>query len=153
MNLFKNEDGKPRRRKPGAVDTLIGAHTEIRGDVLFSGGLHVDGKIKGKVLAISGEEASLSIAEDALVEGDVSVPILTVNGSVSGNVFASEKMTLAHNARVHGNVYYNVLEVQSGAEVNGQLVHDPRGEHFPASGSAESRGADVRELRQPRAVS
>lgn len=154
MNLFGGDDHSHKRnKKTGAVETLIGAHTEIRGDVLFSGGLHVDGRIKGKVLAVSGEDASLSIAEGGAVEGDVSVPILVVNGAVSGNVHASEKMTLAHSARVNGNVYYSDIEVQSGAEVNGQLVHDPRGDHFPGSAGNESRLAELRELRQPKAVS
>lgn len=150
MNLFGKDDPSAKRARGGTVETLIGSRTEIRGDVLFSGGLHVDGKIRGKVLSALGEDSSLSIAEGALVEGDVSVPILVVNGSVSGNVHASERMTLAHTARVNGNVYYNNIEVQSGAEVNGQLVHDPRGDHLP---TAESRTADVRELRLPKAVS
>lgn len=138
MSLFGGSD-KPRRRKPGTVDTLVGSNTEIRGDVLFSGGLHVDGRIKGKVLANVGEPASLSVSETGSIEGDVSVPILMVNGQVSGNVHAGEQMTLAPNARVTGNVYYNRLEVQGGAEVNGQMVHDPNGDRVPAS-VLESRG-------------
>lgn len=155
MNMFGKDDrsSSHRRSKSGEMETLIGLHTEVRGDVLFSGGLHVDGKIKGKVLATAGEGSSLSIAEGALVEGDVSVSILVVNGSVSGNVHTSEKLTLASTARVNGNVYYNEIEVQSGAEVNGQLVHDPRGDRFPTSSGGEPRTAEVRELRLPKSVS
>jgi cytoskeletal protein CcmA (bactofilin family) len=147
---------KPRKRKPGVVDTLVGSNTEIRGDVLFSGGLHVDGRIKGKVLAPQGDDASLSVSETGSIEGDISVPMLTVNGQVSGNVFASDKMVLAPNARVTGNVYYNRLEVQVGAEVNGQMVHDPTGDRAPAS-MHETRGdaatGDVRDLRRPKIAS
>ena len=154
MSLFSNKD-QPKRRKPTTVDTLVGSSTEIRGDVLFSGGLHVDGTIKGKVLANAGEQASLSISESGSIEGDVSVPILVVNGSVSGNVHASEKMTLASNARVNGNVYYNLLEVQGGAEVNGQMVHDPAGDRVPSS-VLETRSdvalADIRDLRRAKLV-
>lgn len=150
--MFGGRSGdKPRKRKPGTVDTLVGAGTEIRGDVLFSGGLHVDGCIKGKVLSSQGEEASLSVSETGSIEGDVSVPMLTVNGQVSGNIYASDKMVLAPNARVTGNVYYNRLEVQGGAEVNGQMVHDPGGERVPG-GLHEARGdgagGDVRDLRR-----
>ncbi len=158
MALFGSGGDKPRKRKPGGVDTLVGSNTEIRGDVLFTGGLHVDGSIKGKVLASPGD-STLSVSESGSIEGDISVPILTVNGQVSGNIFASEKMTLAPNARVTGNVYYNRLEVQAGAEVNGQLVHDPGGERAPAS-MQEMRGdaaagdvRDVRDLRRPKVVS
>lgn len=157
MALFGSDSSnKPRKRKSNSVDTLIGSSTEIRGDVLFSGGLHVDGRIKGKVLANSGEEASLSISETGAIEGDVSVPILTVNGSVSGNVHASEQMILAPNARVTGNVFYSKLEVQGGAEVNGQMVHDPNGDRAPAS-MHDTRGdmslTDVRDLRRPKLAS
>lgn len=150
MSLFSNKD-QASRRKPTTVDTLIGSNTEIRGDVLFSGGLHVDGAIKGKVLAAAGQQASLSVSETGSIEGDVSVPILVVNGTVSGNVHASEKMTLAAHARVNGNVYYNVLEVQGGAAVNGQMVHDPAGDRVPSS-VHETRSdvalADIRDLRR-----
>lgn len=152
MSLFGSSD-KPRKRKSTTVDTLVGGNTEIRGDVLFSGGLHVDGRIKGKVLANAGEAASLSVSETGSIEGDVSVPMLTINGQVSGNIFASEKMVLAQNARVTGNVYYNRLEVQGGAEVNGQIVHDPTGDRAPSS-MQETRGdsalGDVRDLRRPK---
>lgn len=148
MSLFSVDD--PKRRKPAAVETLVGSNTEIRGDVLFSGGLHVDGVVRGKVLAAGGETASLSVSETGAIEGDVSVSTLVVNGAVSGNVYASEKMTLAPNARVTGNVYYSRIEVQAGAEVNGQMVHDPTGERVPAS-MRESRaeaGGEVHELRR-----
>ena len=159
MALFGKNGDAPRKRKPGVVDTLVGSNTEIRGDVLFTGGLHVDGSIKGKVLSSPGDSATLSVSEGGSIEGDVSVPILTVNGHVSGNIYASDKMTLAPNARVTGNVYYNRLEVQAGAEVNGQLVHDPGGERAPAS-MQEMRGdavagdlRDVRDLRRPKVAS
>jgi cytoskeletal protein CcmA (bactofilin family) len=158
MGMFGGNKGaaKPRKRKAGTVDTLIGAHTEIRGDVLFSGGLHVDGRIKGKVLSAQGEDASLSVSESGSIEGDVSVPMLTVNGQVSGNIYASEKMVLAPNARVTGNVYYNRLEVQGGAEVNGQMVHDPNGDRTPGGmheSSAQAAGSEVRDLRRPKIAS
>lgn len=107
------------------VDTLIGRQTEVSGDVHFSGGLHVDGKIKGKVVAQSDKAASLSVAEGGCIEGDVRVPHIVLNGTVSGDVHASEKITLASKARVTGNVYYRIIEMEGGALVNGQLVHEP----------------------------
>ena len=146
-------DGKKKKGSTG-VDTLVGPTTEIRGDVLFAGGLHVDGRIKGKVLATIGNDASLSISESGHIEGDVSVPNIRINGTVSGNVHASEKVTLAPKAHVSGNVFYKVLEVQPGAEVNGQLVHDPEGSRNavqPSDGRGEPVLMDVRDLRRPKA--
>jgi len=107
-----------------SVDTLIGRQTEVLGDVHFAGGLHVDGKIKGKVIATTDKAASLSVSDTGTIEGDVRVPNIVLNGTVSGDVHASEKITLAVKARVTGNVYYKILEMEGGATVNGQLVHE-----------------------------
>lgn len=111
--------------KGGSVDSLIGRQTEILGDVRFAGGLHLDGRIKGSV-SVSGGDASatLSISETGAVEGDIRVPNLILNGTVVGDVQASEKLVLNAKARVNGNVHYKVLQMEAGATINGQLVHD-----------------------------
>lgn len=156
MSVFGGgSDDAAKRKKATAVNTLVGEQTEVRGDMLFSGGLHVDGRIHGKVISAVGEPASLSISEQGVIEGDISVPILTVNGTVSGNIYASEKMTLASRARVTGNVYYNVLEVQPGAEVNGQMVHDPTGDRAPTvigEPRAEGAAGAIHDLRRPKVI-
>lgn len=107
-----------------SVDTLVGRQTEIMGDIRFAGGLHVDGKIKGKVVSSGDKSASLSVSDVGSIEGDVNVPNVILNGQVNGDVRASVKVTLAAKARVTGNVYYRVIEIESGATVNGQLVHE-----------------------------
>ena len=107
-----------------SVDTLIGRQTEILGDIRFSGGLHVDGRIKGKVMSSGDKSASLSVSDVGTIEGDVNVPNIVLNGQVIGDVRATVKVTLASKARVTGNVYYRVIEMESGATVNGQLVHE-----------------------------
>lgn len=116
--------GSGNKGGDGVVDTLIGKQTEILGDVRFSGGLHVDGKIKGKVMADGAKGASLSVSENGSIEGDVSVPGVVLNGRVTGDVYATERIHLASKARVNGNVYYKILEMEAGAEINGQLVRD-----------------------------
>lgn len=131
-NMFGNNKTAPTSQKSsGAVDTLIGRQTELLGDVRFFGGLHVDGKIKGKVLAAADKSAVLSVSETGAIEGDVRVPHIVLNGTVVGDVHASERISLSVKARVTGNVYYKVLEMASGAAVNGQLVHE--GDEPPAA--------------------
>lgn len=129
MKLFNSST--QTRSNVGAVDTLIGRQTEVMGDVLFHGGLYVDGRVKGRVTGTSDKSASLSVSETGCIEGDVRVPTIVLNGMVIGDVYASEKVTLASKARVNGNVYYRILEMQAGAQVNGQLVHD-NGENVAA---------------------
>lgn len=109
--------------KGTTVDTLIGRQTEILGDVCFSGGLHVDGRVKGTVMASADKAAALSVSEAGMIEGDVRVPSIMLNGTVNGDVYATERLTLAAKARVNGNVYYRLLQMEPGAQINGQLVH------------------------------
>jgi cytoskeletal protein CcmA (bactofilin family) len=138
----------PKATSTSAVDTLIGRQSEILGDVRFSGGLHVDGKIKGKVIANSDKAASLSISETGSIEGDVRVPNIVLNGSVSGDVHASGKITLAAKARVTGNVYYKIIEMEGGAQVNGQMVHEAN----PGAAASEPDQATLDELSEARRV-
>lgn len=118
-------NGSSSASKGGSVDSLIGRQTEILGDVRFSGGLHLDGRIKGTV-SVSGGDASatLSISETGAVEGDIRVPNVILNGTVVGDVRATEKLVLNAKARVNGNVHYKLLQMEPGATINGQLVHD-----------------------------
>lgn len=113
---------KPRR-PTGHFDTLISGKTSVSGDVHFSGGLHVDGKVCGKVLAEEGSEAVLRLSEVGEIEGDIVAPHVIINGTVRGDVYASSHLELATKASIHGNVYYNLIEMAMGASVNGNLVH------------------------------
>ncbi len=114
--------GKKKFKAP-KITTVIGSGTTIEGDVVFSGGLHVDGTIHGNVLAGEEERAALILSEQGTIEGDVKVPNIILNGTVAGDVFASERVELISNARVTGTLYYKLLEMAMGAEVNGQLVY------------------------------
>ena len=116
--------GQNKKPKQTAhIDSLIGQNTEIHGDVIFSGGLHVDGTVKGSVIAEKGEDSVLTLSERGTIEGEVKVPNVVVNGAVIGDVHATGHVELAALARVHGNVYYSLIEMAMGAEVNGKLMH------------------------------
>lgn len=115
--------GQRKKTVVGKIDTLIGRHTEIIGEVRFSGGLHIDGVIKGNVVAIGEADAALTLSEHGRIEGEVRVPNIMLNGVVNGDVHASGRVELAAKARITGNVYYNLFEMALGAEVNGNLVH------------------------------
>lgn len=119
--------GKKKFKAP-KITTVIGTGTVIQGDVVFSGGLHVDGTIHGNVLAEEDERAALILSEQGVIEGDVKVPNIILNGTVAGDVFASERVELIANARVSGTLYYKLLEMAMGAEINGQLVFTEQAE-------------------------
>lgn len=113
---------KPRR-PTGHFDTLVSSRTTVEGDVHFSGGLHVDGRVRGKVVAEEGSDAVLRVSEVGEIAGDIVAPHVIINGTVHGDVYASAHLELAEKASINGNVYYNLIEMAMGASVNGNLVH------------------------------
>ena len=117
--MFQKKSSKPQ----GRIDSLIGAATKIEGNVTFSGGLRVDGEIKGNVLATGDQPSTLVISEHACIEGEISVSHMVLNGTVIGPVSSSEFLELQSHARVTGDLQYNTVEIHLGAVVQGRLVH------------------------------
>ncbi len=122
---------KIKKRKPTTVDSLIGQNSQIVGDFRYSGGLHIDGTVKGNVLADEDDHAMLTLSDKGTIEGEVKVPFIILNGVVKGDVHAREHVELASNARVEGNVFYRLIEMAMGAEVNGKLVRIPEEDNSP----------------------
>jgi len=117
-----------KQRRHTVVDTLVGTNTRINGDINFEGGCHVDGTVKGNVSADTESNSALSVSEEGNVEGGVTVPYVVLHGIVRGDVYATKRVELGPTARVIGNVYYNLIEMAIGAEINGKLVHQPEGQ-------------------------
>jgi cytoskeletal protein CcmA (bactofilin family) len=124
--------GRQERKRTTEIDTLIGRNTRVEGDIEFAGGCHIDGYVKGRVQAQEDAEAVLSISDTGTVEGSVEVPQVILNGTVNGDVTASGRIELGASARVVGNVFYSLIEMAIGAEVNGQLIHTPAASPSPA---------------------
>jgi cytoskeletal protein CcmA (bactofilin family) len=115
------------KRKQNVANTIVGTETRVNGDLHFAGGLHVDGIVHGNVSADPDSEGTLSLAEGATIDGGVTVPYVLLDGIVKGDVYANKRVILGSTARVIGNVYYNLIEMAIGAEINGKLVHQPEG--------------------------
>jgi cytoskeletal protein CcmA (bactofilin family) len=90
-------------------------------------------------VANADKNATLSVSESGSIEGNVRVPNIVLNGQVVGDVHASERIQLAARARVTGNVYYKIIQMEGGATVNGQMVHET-GEVLAAIGHAKPAG-------------
>lgn len=122
--MIKGFSSNSAPAKGASMDTLVGRQTELTGDVSFSGGLHVEGRIKGNVVAANDKASTLSVAEAGVIEGNVRVANVVVNGRIVGEVRVAERLTLGAKARIVGNVHYRVLQMEAGALVNGQLVYE-----------------------------
>src|SRR3954464_13913378 len=113
-----------KTNKPSPIDSLIGAGSTIEGDISFTGGLRIDGHIKGNVRATGSKPGTLVISELAKVEGEIDGAHVVVNGPVAGPVRATEYVELLPKARVTGDVSYKSIEIHVGAIVMGQLVYE-----------------------------
>ncbi|HEV2621460.1 MAG TPA: polymer-forming cytoskeletal protein [Frateuria sp.] len=120
--------------------SLIARGTVIRGDLRFSGALHLDGRIEGTVLA-EGEDAVFTLSEQGQVQGEIRVPHAIINGQVHGDIHATERLELAPQARIAGDVHYRTLEMAAGAQVNGRMSHRVDGSaprELPAPGAHDA---------------
>jgi cytoskeletal protein CcmA (bactofilin family) len=121
--MFGSKGNKP----PNNIECLIGAGTIIEGNITFAGGLHVDGRVRGDVVAAEGKPGRLVLSEQAQIEGEIRVSHVVINGTVVGPVHAAEYVELQAKANVTGDVYYKTLEIQLGAVVQGRLVYQNDG--------------------------
>jgi len=116
--------GSRDKSKPNnSIECLIGAGTTIEGSITFAGGLRVDGRVRGDVIAADGKPGTLVLSEHAQIEGAIRVSHVVINGTVVGPVYAAEYVELQAKANVTGDVYYKTLEIQLGAVVQGRLVY------------------------------
>ncbi|MCP1172348.1 bactofilin family protein [Ralstonia chuxiongensis] len=111
------------KKKGLAIETLLGAHTKLEGNLRFSGGLRIDGEISGNIYGDPDKPSMLVITDSARVEGEVHVGHLILNGTVVGPVHVAELLELQPKARIEGNVQYAALEMHQGAVVMGTLMH------------------------------
>ena len=105
------------------IDSLIGVGTHIDGNINFSGGLRVDGRVTGNIVALGDKPSTLVLSDQAVIEGKIVVTHAVINGTVVGAIHASEYVELQPKAKVSGDVHYKVMEIQLGASVDGMLHH------------------------------
>jgi cytoskeletal protein CcmA (bactofilin family) len=129
MAMF-NKSSKPQNR----IDSLIGVTTRIEGNVIFSGGLRVDGMVRGNVASVTDQPGTLVVSADARIDGEVQAAHIVVNGTINGPVHATESLELQASSRVKGDVHYKSIEIQQGAVVEGRLVHH----------GAEAKGVELK---------
>ncbi len=105
------------------IDTLIGADTRVEGDINFSGGLRIDGAVRGNVAEPLDTPSTLILSEHGRVEGSVSAAKIVLNGKVVGPVKAGMFIELQSKARITGDLHYKSLEMHTGAVIEGRLIY------------------------------
>ncbi len=112
-----------KRNNPGIITTFLGAEDSVDGEVRFGGSIRLDGRVRGKIIS---EAGTLIIGEKAVIEGNISVGIAIVMGSVTGNIEARDRVEIYPPARIFGDIVAPVMSVETGAELNGTCNMTPR---------------------------
>ena len=105
------------------INTLIGSDISIVGNVTYEGIVHIEGDIKGSLVAIRDKESKLFINKLSTITGYVDASNVAIDGMVLGNVYAYELIQLGSNANIQGDIYYKSLEMEVGAKVDGRLIN------------------------------
>ena len=103
------------RRRASWISGLI----LVRGDVVSSGDLVIDGQVQG---TIELGDHSLTIGPDASVVADLAGKVVTVSGTVVGNVMGAARVELKATGSVEGDVTAPTFVMEEGATLKGKVV-------------------------------
>ncbi len=120
------------KKKGNQIDTIIAKGTCVEGNFNIAGNLFIDGEVKGDIRSDHSHEAIVSVGLNGQISGDLYAPYVVVFGHIKGDVHAAEKVELKPGAKVEGDLYYKVIEMNAGSEVNGKMIamgESPQLEH------------------------
>lgn len=110
-----------KKKKLGAIDTLIDKDIVIKGNTSYSGGLRLDGKIYGDLTVVEDSGGTLIMGEQSRIKGSVMVETAIIAGEIIGDVKCYDYLELQPGSVIKGNIEYNSIEIHAGAIVNGEL--------------------------------
>lgn len=122
--MLGNKKSKLSAHGSEKVETIIGKDVVIQGDLIFSGGLYIEGRVIGKVLANTATESLLTLAPEGSVDGEIRASNAIISGKLLGDIHSTDRIELTETAQIQGNIHYKLLEITAGATVSGQLIHE-----------------------------
>lgn len=118
--MFNRKKAAPRPAVNG-FSSLIADNLAVQGDLEFSEGLKIDGRVRGSVSFKPGTTSLLALSVNGVVEGDVSSYDALIDGTIVGDLRVEHLLELHSNARIRGNITYRQLSMENGAVVEGTL--------------------------------
>lgn len=104
--------------------TLIEVGTLIKGEIIFDNELFIMGEVEGDLNSDS-DLAKLIVSKTGKVQGEIRVPNVVINGTIVGNVRASENLEISGTAKIFGDLHYSTIEIKGGSLITGRLVAEP----------------------------
>ena len=112
-----------KNNKKGS-STLIEVGTLIKGEIIFHNELFIMGEVEGDLNSDS-DLAKLIVSKTGKVQGEIRVPNVVINGTIVGNVRASENLEISGTAKIFGDLHYSTIEINGGSLITGRLVAEP----------------------------
>ena len=112
-----------KNNKKGS-STLIEVGTLIKGEIIFDNELFIMGEVEGDLNSDS-DLAKLIVSKTGKVQGEIRVPNVVINGTIVGNVRASENLEISGTAKIFGDLHYSTVEIKGGSVITGRLVAEP----------------------------
>lgn len=100
-----------------ATFSVLGADVSVKGDLSATADLHIDGSVEGDITC-----AALVQGEKSTVTGAIKAQSARLSGTVHGSIEAAE-LVILKTARIHGDVSYDALTIEQGAQVDGRFAH------------------------------
>ena len=107
--------GLGKNKADGEILSFLGKNTEISGDISFSGSMRVDGAVKGSIQS----DASLIVGPSGMVDAEVNVRKVVVNGEFHGVIRAADRVEIHKEGKVFGDIYTPCLIIEAGATFEG----------------------------------
>ncbi|MEN9501904.1 MAG: hypothetical protein RI964_1189 [Pseudomonadota bacterium] len=108
--------------KHTSSSSLLEKDLEIVGDIAFQNNLYIHGRVSGNISAPVDSRAALYVQEGSEIVGEIRAPMIIIAGRVSGDIFASRRVSLKASAEVVGNIHYAEMQMEEGANTNGVLT-------------------------------
>jgi len=119
--------------------SVIGSDVAIKGDISASADLHIDGSIEGDIKC-----ASLVQGETSQINGAIIAETARLSGKVAGSITARE-LTILKSAVIEGDVHYDALTIEQGAQVDGRFAPNSQRQAVNATKAIPADNADKAE--------
>ncbi|HEY4180436.1 MAG TPA: polymer-forming cytoskeletal protein [Kofleriaceae bacterium] len=100
----------------GEITTLLGRGATFEGKLTFDGTVRIDGRFKGEVFS----DDTLVIGEGAVVEAEIEIGNVIIQGTVVGNIKASGSIEIHAPGRVKGDLHTPTLQIDKGVIFEGR---------------------------------
>lgn len=117
------------------LSSLVSANVQVAGDLIFTGGVRIDGQVQGNVVGKDGDHGLLVLSDKGTITGNVRVYDAVINGTICGDLEVGHFLELQANARVTGNITYRQLQMECGAHVDGRLERNGEAGSSAADGT------------------